>query len=60
MVLSSEHSQNLYPHCSKEGGWGMGRRQGDAEGKGLSLSLFLELLVPETQPAGLAAAQALT
>lgn len=38
----------------------MGRRQGDAEGKGLSLSLFLELLVPETQPAGLAAAQALT
>lgn len=33
MVLYLQLSQNMDSHFSKESGWGMGKRQGDAEGK---------------------------
>lgn len=46
MVLYLQHSQNVHSHFSKEGGWGMERRQGDADRKAFPLffTAFLSCL----------------
>lgn len=58
-----QHSQNVYPHFSREGGWGMGRRPGDAEGKVLPVlffAAFFNCWCLRHKQQGLAAAQTLT